>query len=87
MRVELSLLEPVMEPRLWVKHQPVLAMALGLGSIEAGSLLARRRRHGGAQSSNRGSLHTPYGQPTPKRPLRAGFRRTDYKSVSKANNS
>jgi AraC family transcriptional regulator len=36
MRVELNVPESVTEPRLWVKHQPVLAMALGPGSIEVG---------------------------------------------------
>jgi AraC family transcriptional regulator len=37
MRVELNVPESVREPRLWVKHQPVLAMALQPGSIEVGS--------------------------------------------------
>jgi len=37
MRVELNVPESVGEPRLWVKHQPVLAMALRPGSIEMGS--------------------------------------------------
>jgi AraC family transcriptional regulator len=36
MRVELNVPEPVAEPRMWVKHQPVLAMALRPGSIELG---------------------------------------------------
>jgi AraC family transcriptional regulator len=36
MRVELNVPESVKEPRLWVKHQPVLAMALRRGSIEMG---------------------------------------------------
>jgi hypothetical protein len=36
MRVELNIPESVAEPRLWVKHQPVLAMALRRGSIEMG---------------------------------------------------
>ncbi len=36
MRVELNVPESVTEPRLWVKHQPVLAMALRPGSIEIG---------------------------------------------------
>ena len=36
MRVELNVPEPVREPRLWVKQQPVLAMALRTGSIELG---------------------------------------------------
>ncbi len=44
MRVELNVPEPVTEPRLWVKHQPVLAMALGLGSIEVGSRRSEMRR-------------------------------------------
>ncbi|MCU1257904.1 MAG: AraC family transcriptional regulator, partial [Bryobacterales bacterium] len=36
MRVELNVLEPVTEPRMWVQHQPVLMMALRTGSIEVG---------------------------------------------------
>src|SRR5712664_2899374 len=44
MRVELNVPEPVTEPRLWVKHQPVLAMALGPGSIEVGSRRSEMRR-------------------------------------------
>jgi len=36
MRVELNVPESVTEPRMWVKHQSVLAMALGPGSIELG---------------------------------------------------
>ena len=36
MRVELNVPESDGEPRLWVKHQPVLAMALRPGSIELG---------------------------------------------------
>jgi AraC family transcriptional regulator len=36
MRVELNVPEPVAEPRIWVKHQPVLAVALRSGSIELG---------------------------------------------------
>jgi hypothetical protein len=44
MRVELNVPEPVTEPRLWVKHQPVLAMALGLGSIEVASRRSEMRR-------------------------------------------
>ena len=36
MRVELNVPESVTEPRLWVKHQLVLAMALGPGSVEVG---------------------------------------------------
>jgi hypothetical protein len=34
MRVELDVTESVTEPRMWVKHQPVLAMALRRGSVE-----------------------------------------------------
>ena len=41
MRVELNVPESVTEPRMWVKHQPVLAMALRRGSVEMG---VRRRR-------------------------------------------
>jgi AraC family transcriptional regulator len=36
MRVELNVPESVREPRMWVKHQAVLAMALRPGSIEVG---------------------------------------------------
>jgi AraC family transcriptional regulator len=36
MRVELNVPESVGGPRLWVKHQPVLAVALRRGSIEMG---------------------------------------------------
>jgi len=36
MRVELNVPESVAESRIWVKHQPVLAMALRRGSIETG---------------------------------------------------
>ena len=36
MRVELNVPEPVKEPRMWVKHQAVLATALQPGSIELG---------------------------------------------------
>jgi AraC family transcriptional regulator len=36
MRVELNFPEPVREPRMWVKHQAVLAVALRPGSIEVG---------------------------------------------------
>ena len=34
MRVELNVPEPVREPRMWVKDQAVLAMALRPGSFE-----------------------------------------------------
>ena len=34
MRVELNVPESVTQPRMWVKHRPVLAMALRTGSIE-----------------------------------------------------
>jgi len=36
MRVELNVPEPVREPRMWVKDQAVLAMALRPGSFELG---------------------------------------------------
>jgi AraC family transcriptional regulator len=36
MRVELNEPDPAREPRMWVKHQPVLAMALRPGSVEIG---------------------------------------------------
>jgi AraC family transcriptional regulator len=36
MRVELNVPESVREPRIWVKHQAVLAMALRRGAIEMG---------------------------------------------------
>jgi AraC family transcriptional regulator len=44
MRVELIVPEPVREPRMWVKHQPVLAMALRPGSIEMGLRRSEMRR-------------------------------------------
>jgi AraC family transcriptional regulator len=45
MRVELNVPESVAEPRLWVKHQPVLAMALRRGSIEMGLRRSEMKRH------------------------------------------
>ena len=36
MRVELNVPDSVTEPRVWVKHQPALGMALRTGSIEVG---------------------------------------------------
>ena len=36
MRVELNVPESVTEPCMWVKHQPVIAMALRRGSVEMG---------------------------------------------------
>ena len=36
MRVELNVPDSVTEPRMWVKHQPALGMALRTGSIEVG---------------------------------------------------
>ena len=36
MRVELNVPEPVRDPRMWLKHQAVLAIALRPGSIEVG---------------------------------------------------
>ena len=36
MRVELNEPESVTEPRMWVRHQPVLVMALRTGSVELG---------------------------------------------------
>jgi AraC family transcriptional regulator len=44
MRVELNVPESVREPRMWVKHQPVLAMALRTGSIEIGLRRSEMRR-------------------------------------------
>ena len=44
MRVELNVPESVKEPRLWVKHQPVLAMALRRGSIEMGLRRSEMKR-------------------------------------------
>jgi hypothetical protein len=44
MRVELNVPEPVTEPRLWVKHQPVLAMASGLVLV-AGIVRPKSRGH------------------------------------------
>jgi hypothetical protein len=42
MRVELNVPEPVREPRMWVKDQAVLAMALRPGSFELGLLQQER---------------------------------------------
>jgi hypothetical protein len=36
MRIELDAPESVTKPRMWVKHQPVLAVALRRGSVEMG---------------------------------------------------
>jgi AraC family transcriptional regulator len=36
MKVEVNVPDPAREPRVWVKHQPVLVMALRTGSIELG---------------------------------------------------
>jgi len=44
MRVELNVPESVTEPRMWVKHQSVLAMALRPGSIELGLRRSEMRR-------------------------------------------
>jgi len=45
MRVELDVPESVTEPRMWVKHQPVLAMALRRGSVEMGLCRSEMKRH------------------------------------------
>ena len=44
MRVELNVPESVREPRMWVKQQPVLAMALRTGSIELGLRRSEMKR-------------------------------------------
>jgi AraC family transcriptional regulator len=44
MRVEIDVPGSVTEPRLWVKRQPVLAMALRRGSIEMGLRRSQMRR-------------------------------------------
>jgi AraC family transcriptional regulator len=44
MRVEIEVPGSVTEPRLWVKRQPVLAMALRRGSIEMGLRRSQMRR-------------------------------------------
>jgi AraC family transcriptional regulator len=44
MRVEIDVPGAVTEPRLWVKRQPVLAMALRRGSIEMGLRRSEMRR-------------------------------------------
>ena len=44
MRVELDVPESVTEPRMWVKHQPVLAMAWRRGSIEMGPRRSEMRK-------------------------------------------
>ena len=46
MSVELDVPESVVaEPRMWVKHQPVLAMALRRGSVEMGLRRSEMKRH------------------------------------------
>jgi len=45
MRVELNVPESVTEPRMWVKHQPVLAMGLRRGSVEMGLRHSEMKRH------------------------------------------
>jgi AraC family transcriptional regulator len=46
MSVELDAPESVVaEPRMWVKHQPVLAMALRRGSVEMGLRRSEMKRH------------------------------------------
>jgi hypothetical protein len=45
MRVELDVPESVTEPRMWVKHQPVLAMALRRGSVVMGLRRSEMKRH------------------------------------------
>jgi len=45
MRIELDAPESVTEPHRWVKHQPVLAMALRRGSIEMGLRRSEMKRH------------------------------------------
>ncbi len=45
MRIELGAPESVTEPRLWVKHQAVLAMALRPGSFELGLRRSEMTRH------------------------------------------
>src|SRR5260370_2404115 len=44
MRVALNVPESVREPRMWVKHQAVLAMALRRGSIEMGPSRSEMRK-------------------------------------------
>ncbi|HKW34866.1 MAG TPA: helix-turn-helix domain-containing protein [Candidatus Acidoferrum sp.] len=44
MRVEIHTPESATEPRFWVEHQPVLAMALRSGSIEIGLHRSKMRR-------------------------------------------
>src|SRR5260370_12878477 len=44
MRVALNVPESVREPRMWVKHQAVLAMALRRGSIEMGPRRSEMRK-------------------------------------------
>jgi AraC family transcriptional regulator len=44
MRVELNIPESVTEPRMWVEHQPVIAMALRPGSIEIGLRRSEMKR-------------------------------------------
>ncbi len=44
MRVEILTPESATEPRFWVEHQPVLAMALRPGSVEIGLHSSKMRR-------------------------------------------
>src|ERR1700737_3212548 len=44
MRVELNVPQSGTEPRMWVKHHPVLAMALRRGSVEMGLRRSEMRR-------------------------------------------
>ena len=44
MRIELNVPESGREPRFWIKHQPVLAMALQPGSIEIGLRRSEMKR-------------------------------------------
>src|SRR6266478_5900501 len=45
MKVELNVPESVTDPRMWVKHQPVLATALRRGSVEMDLRRSEMKRH------------------------------------------
>src|SRR5258708_39532686 len=45
MRIEFDAPDSVTEPRMWVKHQPVIAMALRRGSVEMGLRRSEMKRH------------------------------------------
>ena len=61
MRVEIHTPESATEPRFWVEHQPVLAMALRSGSIEIGLHRSKMRRFTYSPGRNAANL-PPFGK-------------------------